>query len=272
MSNIFNHFVITRFNLKQSIWNSDKNGVNVNDEQWLLDRYKLFETYCFPSLEAQTLKDFIWLVFFDKDTPDIFKLKNEGLKNKCSNFLPVYVSDFLAFETLLPKKIKELAADDITYIITTRLDNDDSLHKDAVKTIQENFIEEDHTIIDLQNGFALELSDTTHRLSMRKGVISGPFISYVETVKKDKELLTVYNREHLKWIGDANYVNITKGFYWLQLIHKRNISNALSNILIAKRKCLKGFIVYKDVRFSFKYRMFVFLKQVGFFDLVHRKN
>jgi hypothetical protein len=194
------------------------------------------------------------------------------LKNKCSNFLPVYVSDFLAFEKSLPKEIKELAADDIKHIITTRLDNDDSLHKDAVKMIQQNFSEEDHTIIDLQNGFALELSDTTHRLSMRKGVISGPFISYVETVKKDKEFLTVYNREHLKWIGDANYVNVNKGFYWLQLIHHRNISNALSNILIAKRKYLKGFIVYKDVRFSFKYRMFVLLKQIGFFNIVNGKK
>lgn len=272
MSKIFNHFVITRFNLKQSIWNSDKNGVNVNDEQWLLDRYKLFETYCFPSIESQTVKDFIWLVYFDKDTPEIFKLKNKELKNKCSNFSPVYVSDFLAFEKSLPKKIKELAMGDITYIITTRLDNDDSLHKDTVKMIQQNFSEKDHTIIDLQNGLALELKDTTNRLSIRKGVISGPFISYVETIKKNIELLTVYNREHLKWIGDANYVNVTKGFYWLQLIHKRNISNALSNILIAKRKYLKGFIVYNDVRFSFKYRMFVLLKQVGFFNIVNGKK
>ena len=39
MSDQFKHFIITRFNLKQNIWLSDKSGSDVNDEVWLENRY-----------------------------------------------------------------------------------------------------------------------------------------------------------------------------------------------------------------------------------------
>lgn len=54
-------FIITRFNLK--LFSKDKNNKTTLTDQWLKERFELFETYCFPSVEGQVCKHFIGFVF-----------------------------------------------------------------------------------------------------------------------------------------------------------------------------------------------------------------
>jgi len=207
----FNHYIITRFNLKQAVWNTDKKGAEVNNEDWLKERFEIFEKYCFPSIKNQTEKNFKWLVYFDSDTPEFFKKKNKKLQSLCKVFIPIYTPSFSEFEATLPQTIYDLNGNNTEYIITTRLDNDDGLHQDAVKIIQEHFVEKDKTIIDLVNGLALQVVGE-YKLSLKKGVISGPFISLIEKVSDFIKPITVYDREHTTWNDIATFKTVNSGY------------------------------------------------------------
>ena len=269
MADEFNHFVITRFNLKQSIWPTDKHGELINTTAWLAHRFSLFETYCFPSMQQQTVKAFSWLVFFDVDTPDIYKQKITVLNRKFSNFKPVYVPSFKAFEQELPNHIRTGSTSNVSYVLTTRLDNDDCFHEDAIKVIQHHFKPLDFSIIDLKHGLSLQIVNG-YKLSLKQNTTSGPFITLIEQLRPHKQLLTVYDREHLHWIGTAQYIDVTMGHYWLQLIHEHNITNQLSADLTCKKAYLKGYPMYKSIRFSFRYCIFILLKQLGFFNVIKK--
>jgi hypothetical protein len=258
----FSHFIITRFNLKQSIWQKDKRGSIVNNESWLKERYDLFERFCFPSITMQTEQDFKWLVYFDKDTPEFFKHKNVQLAERFPNFMPKYVVDFKTFEINLEQDIQACIEERVSYIITTRLDNDDCFHKDAVKTIQSHFVKQHFTIIDLQKGLTLQITNG-YKLALRRNVISGPFISLIEKITKNKKIITVYDREHTNWQSNATFIDVANGFYWLQIIHNRNISNRLGHELTYNKNYLKGYEFINKLHFSFRYYMFILAKKAG---------
>ena len=69
---MFQHFILTRFNLRKKGWDETKSQSKVLTDKWMENRLELFEQYCYSSIKAQTKKDFEWLVFFDKTTPLIF--------------------------------------------------------------------------------------------------------------------------------------------------------------------------------------------------------
>ncbi|MCB0447367.1 MAG: hypothetical protein KDD03_07615 [Gelidibacter sp.] len=264
----FSHFIITRFNIKQSIWEKDKQGSFVNNEAWLKERYDLFERFCYPSMTLQTEQNFKWIVYFDKETPEFFKNKNALLAERFSNFLPKYVKDFNAFETNLEQDIQEYIEEKVTYVITTRLDNDDCFHKDAIKTIQRCFVKQDFAIIDLQNGLTLQIVNGL-KLALRRDVISGPFISLIEKIVKNKRIFTVYDREHTNWQEDATFIDVTEGFYWMQIIHSRNIRNRLGSELIYNKNYLKGYEFIKETPFSFRYYVSFLANKIRFSKIIN---
>jgi hypothetical protein len=258
----FSHYIITRFNIKNPGWHLDKNGNIINDLEWLTQRYSLFKTYCFPSVMSQVEKDFEWLVFFDKNTPEKFIKENNNFAKIMPQFKPLYVIDYLDFEEKLKVNVSKNSL--LNYIITTRLDNDDCLHSNAVKKIQESFKPLNNLIIDLTNGLTLELG-AYNKLAKRENVHSGPFISYIEENNKTKPVKTVYNCEHTSWSSKASFIDVKSGFYWMQIIHSKNITNKLHENLTVNKKLLKGFIFNNEVKFSVWYSVFVFLKNSGVF-------
>ncbi|WP_411768231.1 glycosyltransferase [Winogradskyella sp. A3E31] len=259
----FDHFIITRFNIKNKGWLSDKYGQNVNDQKWLTERYELFMMYCYPSVLKQSCKDFTWLVFFDMNTPLKFKEKNKDINNSLPQFNAIYVEDYSDFENKLPEEIKTRAESE--YIITSRFDNDDCYHVDTVKTIQKHFKPQPNTIIDLENGLTLDINKV-NRLSRKKGVVSGPFVSYIEKIEEGKIIKTAYNCEHVHWKDRAQFIPVKQGYFWLQIIHNRNVSNQMSIDLISNKSYLKGFPIDRMPKFNLKYYVFVFVLQLGVFE------
>ncbi len=250
----FEHFIITRFNLSQKLWENDKNGQEVNDIAWLNQRYNLFEKYCLPSIKAQSNSNFKWLVYFDTNTPSSFKEKNQNFHRSYSNFIPMYVDNFEEFNENLSNDIKRNCDFNSEYIITTRIDNDDCFHIDAVRKIQENFRQIDISIIDLINGLCLQVEEE-YKLTLNKNIKLNPFISLVE--KNSKKLTTVLKIGHNEWSDKINRIIIDDGFYWIQIIHSRNISNSLKNTLTFNKKYLKGFSINDEVNFTFRYYIFI---------------
>lgn len=86
-----NSFVITRFNLK--LFSRDKNNKTTLTDQWLKERFELFETYCYPSVKGQKLQNFYWICLFADDTPDVYKQRVKALRDSYKAFLPLYLNE-----------------------------------------------------------------------------------------------------------------------------------------------------------------------------------
>ncbi|RNC86872.1 MAG: hypothetical protein ED556_05465 [Winogradskyella sp.] len=263
----FSHYIITRFNIKSQGWTKDKNGNTVNDLAWLKHRYNLFDMFCLPSMVSQSEKNYQWLVFFDKETPEEFRRKNEKISKQLKQFKPFYVDGFLDFENSLRAYITKDSKSD--YVLTTRFDNDDCFHENALKVIQQSFSPKHNTVIELANGLTMQISSET-KLAKRNNVFSGPFITLVEKTQDSIELQTVYDCEHTEWENRAEFTTIDNGYYWLQTIHDANITNRLYQDLTFNKKFLGGFHFNYKPKFKLSYIVFVIFKNLGVFKIKRR--
>ena len=146
---MFKHFIITRFNLRQAGWDTNKNKIPVLTESWHENRFRLFTDFCFPSVKAQINTNFEWLVFFDTKTPDKYKALIKELAAEMHNFKPIFVDDMSFFLPSVRAYISKYTED---HIITSRLDNDDCISRYYVKEIQKRFDHQDFMAIDFVDG------------------------------------------------------------------------------------------------------------------------
>ena len=231
----FVHFIITQFNLRNFPL-SDAEGYE-NWIKWTRNRIDLFRKFCLPSMINQTCKDFTWLLFFDSETPPEFDGFIESLKShKFIEICRSYgINDFYAgYFDEINKRLTENAG----WIITTRIDNDDVLHRDAVKTIQLNFEEKHKYLISLASGYILNTAD--NRMSHYFYPMS-PFISLIENTGNSPS--GVFEKGHTKWDelrlfvfreiwheffrpGKRKSRFILKRPMWIQIVHGENVSNS----------------------------------------------
>jgi len=214
------HFLLTRFNLKNKAWKKtdDEDHIGLT-EKWLIQRFFLFKTYCLPSVINQTNQNFIWFLIFDLDTPLKYKTEINTLIRNQPNFKVIY-SD--GFDELLPSiksEIKKHIKEYDQYLITTRLDNDDTIHKDFIKTIQNLFSPIENLIIDLRKGYQLIIEDKTEIREFYD--CFNPFISLVESISNYN---TVLAKEHKGWNQNTLKINKFEPL-WIQMIHNQNQAN-----------------------------------------------
>ncbi len=149
----FNHLFLTKFNVRS--FPDLRPGC---DPVWLENRFKLFDQYCFPSVSQQSNQNFRWLVFFDADTPNDFKLKIENYSLHWPNFIPIYIDfplPYGQFSDEAREVVRKLITEDCKYLITTWLDNDDAIHKNYVQMIQDEFAEQECETINFIFGYQL---------------------------------------------------------------------------------------------------------------------
>ena len=226
----FQHILITRFNLKNETWVQDKNQVKVLDASWLEKRYQLFDKYCFPSIKNQTEQDFIWLVYFDTETPKEYKRRNSAFADHFKNFIPIYKDSFKHFVADLSHDIKKVLGDNVSFLITSRIDNDDAFHEDAIKTIQAQFNNQSRAIIDLRTGYCLQIKPQSRLYKANFEL--GPFISLIEKINNGV-FETVLCRAHKDWekVNDLSII-INTDMLWAQIIHEHNLVNTVHGHLI----------------------------------------
>jgi hypothetical protein len=231
----FLHFVITQFNLRNfQVSDTDRY------ERWLRwtrDRIKLFRDYCLPSVLNQSNKDFTWLIFFDTKTPGEFSAFIGELES-----IPIvqicYSDGSEGFDTGYVKEISKRITNPDKWIMTTRFDNDDSLHKEAIAVLRDNFVPKHKYLISLASGYVLNISDKT--VSHYFYPMS-PFITLIENA--EIEIRGVFEKIHTKWdqlrlfvfkeiwLETVNRKSrmsrfILKEPMWIQTVHGENISNS----------------------------------------------
>jgi len=217
--NRIDHFILTRFNVKVAYADL---GTRL-DPAWLRHRFELFDRFCYPSVCGQSNQNFRWLVLFDSDTPPIFKEKVKDY-SKWNNFIPVYMTASNGERRKITREvIMGYMADGVERIITTRLDNDDAIHRDFVQTLHDSVHDNTVEFINFTYGYVWHQSKI-----YLTAQASNPFISLVE---KADGFRTVYSGvEHTRLSTVAPIREIMVEPLWLQVVHERNVSNRVQGI------------------------------------------
>jgi len=219
----YQHFIITRFNLRKKEWNTTRDKTQVLTDEWMDNRLVLFEKYCYSSVKNQTNSNFIWLVFFDRQTPEKYRKIITRLENSFVQFRAFYIDGMTAYLTEIKQEIKKELNKELKspYLITSRLDNDDSLHQDYVAEIQKQFSQQKFMAIDIVDGFTLQVEPLV-KLGKRSHV-HNPFISLIEN---SDHFETVWSRErHGEWAKVKNLKPIRNKRLWMSIIHAENKAN-----------------------------------------------
>jgi len=224
------HFLLTRFNvrLKFDIPPRDIPPAPGLDPGWLERRFALYERYCLPSVEEQTVRDFRWLVFMDEETPARFRTRMETLAEKHSFLLPVFCREFTGKEVLRHMEIFQPAGSGLR--ITSRLDNDDMLHPRYIERVRSRACAEIAAGRDAEQGFFIAfplgccLRGADAYIQRYR---NNPFVSYVSLPTASR---TVLDSDH-RYIADmAPVVHEWRAPMWCQVIHGENVANALRGV------------------------------------------
>ena len=138
--NEFVHILFTRFNIRYSDYKVDRFRKKVRTEEWMQKRFELFTKFCLPSVRNQINQNFIWLVYFDSETELKYKSYFDKLSQEWPVFQPKYIIDGNKFaEHFKDDCYFYVKRENVKYLISSRVDNDDCLHQNAIDTIQKRF-------------------------------------------------------------------------------------------------------------------------------------
>ena len=214
----FQHFFLTKFNVRS--FPDQKPGC---DPAWLERRFRLFDQFCFPSVQQQSNQNFQWLVFFDIDTPQEFKQKIAAYAERWHNFVPVYLDcplPYGQFPDDVRKVVRNYIPADCEYLITTWLDNDDAIHKDYVQMIQDNFNQQESETINFFFGYQLAAGKLYFDFEL-----SNHFISLIEKYQPESfhTCLCRPHKELYEVCKSAKKIFCKP--VWIEVVHGSNYMN-----------------------------------------------
>jgi hypothetical protein len=205
------HVLLTRFNLPSR---GHESFVRAKDN-WLRDRVQLFERYCLPSVRAQTCQDFSWLVYFDPASPGWLVDWVRGHQAQ-GHFRPVFREEVPATDLLadIRAAVPDPSRGDL---LTTNLDNDDSLADDFVARVQEADGTGPRAAIFIADGLIIRGQHVFGRVDTYNA-----FCSVRETWAQP---VTCWSAWHNLLPQHMPTVVLRGGPGWLQVVHGSNVSN-----------------------------------------------
>ena len=109
------------------------------------------------------------------------------------------------------------------FVITTRMDNDDIISSHFISQVQQSFIQQHNTIINLNAGYEYSVEDQV--LKKWNTRFKNQFISLIEQSDNDS-IQSVYAFPHWRLPEDAKVINVPGRPYWIYLIHELNYSGS----------------------------------------------
>ena len=218
-------FLITRFNLP--LYKTDKERQPVLTEQWLSDRFRLFETYCLPSIQQQTYKDFVWIVLMSDDTPQMYRQRMSELRAQCRQLSPLYIknNDIERYHDIVKDKIRERKSQS-SLLVTLRIDNDDAIRCDYI----ERAVTLARQQTEPKRGYSYVYGIQYHakaNLAMRVPYPNNHFIFEINTQYKadDFDYILEYNHANTADMPFPFTAMMDKEVMWAEVIHQRNVDN-----------------------------------------------
>lgn len=214
---MFEHYLITRFNLKNPNWDVTKNNEELLTDAWMEDRMWLFENFCLPSVKSQTNKNFTWLLYLDTTTSEKYKTKMFDLTSAIENIKVFFINGMNEFYPQIQKTITDNTK---PYLITTRIDNDDVISRFFIDEVQKRFDSQDFLAVDIIKGYSLQIKPIY--ILGKKEHVFNPFISLIEKNEKPK---TVWFNDHTQWKKESRIIQVTDKRLWMSIIHEKNKVN-----------------------------------------------
>ena len=220
------HLILTRFNVRSG----GREQPIRERRDWLAQRFELFDTFCFPSVAAQTRKDFRWIVFFDAHTPEPFRSRIEQYR-QLPQFTPLFVDGWekrIVFPTL-----RAMARPGDQEILTTRLDNDDGLHSRYVERLREEVERRGRGFYNFSTGLVYCGGRVYQHADP-----SNAFMSALEPVTACR---TVWRKPHTDICETQVVHQVEMPHAWLQVIHGTNVSNRVRGVRVSPAVVRDGY-------------------------------
>lgn len=236
----YKHFLITLFNVR--LWDVDKKRNPTRTDDWMKDRFEMFEKFCLPSVAAQTDKNFTWICLFDSQTPKEYIDRIEAHRNTVPMLTPC-LTDIVGRDALVPainEIIGKYATDGDEYVITTNLDNDDAIRCDMIEKL--------HSLIDHTSVGKLYSLNLGYQYFAGAGIALGMkyphnhFLTLVEPA--GGTYTTILGFSHVKGRKLFQPVDITDKPYWIEFVHGGNVNN---DIRITSR--IKYYPLFRGIDF-----------------------
>ena len=162
-------YIITRFSIYDKKYSTSKyfqittnNKNNYHYKKKLFNenrldlKFKIFKMITLPSIINQTNQNFEWYIYTSSFLPKKYKKNLLQLVKFYSQIKICYVESFADFFKF--KELKHLDSTDKTYC-TLRIDDDDGLNKNFLKTIIDNYSHLNKVIISFPRGIKFEIND-----------------------------------------------------------------------------------------------------------------
>lgn len=218
---LFKHLLLTRFNV---FYKTKVAQRGFDPDYWLEERLGIFLKFCFPSVLNQSKKNFIWFFYIDKCTPYSVKKKLEEAF-KPFGFIILIEHEYDDFEIFkfIQQDIDLYLGKGFDYLISSRVDTDDMLHRDYISTVQVFFSQQNYEALNFNKGLVYDkMSGVTSIMIHRYNA----FLTLVEK-RGAKGFLTVFHKFHTDYRFDNQKVEIKiKKPMWCVTIHGLNDSTS----------------------------------------------
>lgn len=239
-----NHYVITRFN----IYSDDYfNGDMERFHSWSKERLLIFINSTFKSVSnAYKNSSFKWIILFDENScKEILNFIECELVAK-DFIVPIFVAHGLGFSKGAVECSKKFISEDILKnkcdrILTTRIDNDDYIHKIYFKVVKKDaYMYSDHykiLILNYNKGLSYNGDEITEFIMK----VPNMFVSLLE-IPESFNTVIAYN--HSKISDKIPIKNIPNNIpLWMINIHGGNWVNT--------HKCTNKIMDYNRVKIDF---------------------
>ena len=223
------HIVLTRFNLAIKFDCAKRFDSHVPlecpwlNEKYLEERFRIFEEYTYPSFLRQTDKEFRWIVMFHKDTPSCYRERIKKLEEKMEQFEAWFLDDeqCCSFGRVINEYIEKNYPEG--GIITTRVDNDDIVHKSFIGSIKKELSEsKEAAILSFVNGLQY---DSRSGDIMKYHYANNHFLSLYVPDTKGKNHILLYNHDKIDNCQINKVERNTTIPLWVEMITETNFSN-----------------------------------------------
>ncbi len=209
---------MTRFNV--GLYGSPSQA-RLSPAAWMAHRLRLFETITLPSLAQQGCQNFTWYLGIDQRTPDADRQRLERL---CASQANIEIIEPMTAPDRWLNWIEPGPYD----LLTTRVDNDDALHHDAVAALHETYRTHAEQrprpwVMVFPFGALLDVPS-------RRAWVMEYWLNNTPTLVEDRDRAgTVWQWQHDQFPAEVPRYYIKDKPYWLQVVHDQNIANAVDS-------------------------------------------
>lgn len=267
----FTHYLITRFNIVQSWFQTCTDQFrhsNLQTPEWLEERFRLFETYCLPSVTQQTVT-FKWVLLMNSETPQNYKDRIALYQAQYPYITALWLKPYGDENELIRSFVRNDCK--TPYVLTTRLDNDDMLHRDFLAIIQNAFAEQENLILNYRTGLQYDTERQVMRLWQYD---SNHYLTRIERMSADVQTIIGFDHSMLSGQNFCELATNASSPHWIELVHSCNVANHIQLLRPVRMKTEEFGVelptpwcpyMWAKIRYIVRARVLPLLQPIGHF-------